>query len=399
MTMNTLKRRLSHGWFALRCCWNAHIALLAYLIYGRRFSKVWVFGGIRGEVYSDNSKVFYEFMLREHPEIDSVWVANSSSSAFRTAPGTVVKKGSFQNYFCFYRSIVAVFSDTYNGDIAPYVFFLPVPAFFYRRILKVRLNHGTISFKVRVKKSGVSKFIRDRIMLSYDLSVASTDLEVNILGTYVRDGTVELLGSARNDALIESNKASNVIFIAPTWRTWLVNTDRFEETEFYINYRRLLTDERLITLLQENNMRMQIYLHHMMAEYTNHFEKLCSKCVSVFDPNYSLGAAIINAKLLITDYSSICAERYVLKKPVAYFQFDRERYKHEIGSYIDLDKNIGPAAQTVDEMVECISTYVDNNFTVSQGQLSGEKYFVYFRDRRNCERIFDAIKRRLETKN
>jgi len=390
VSKNSFRVRLRELMFFVRCCFNIHVAFVLYIVRGRLANNTWVIGGIRGEVYSDNSKVFYEYLLEQ-----LAWVATKNSPAYRSAPGRVLKKGSVENYLYFYRSRVAIFSDTFNNDIAPYAFILPLSNWFYRRMLKTRLNHGTISFKRRVKKSGLSKIIRDRVMCSYDLSVASTELEKEVLNTYARKGTVELLGSARNDQITDA-APNNTILVAPTWRTWLVGNRRFEDSEFFDNYKRLLTSKRLLELLRTNDLKLQIYLHHMLFEYTEKFQQLTSELVSVFDPIDPIVNEIIGARLLITDYSSICAERYFLRKPIVFFQFDRDRYLDEIGSYIDLNRErVGSTVDTVDELVDCIEVHIENDFSVTGEQIHGEKYFVHFRDRRNCGRIFNAIISRL----
>jgi len=57
---------------------NAHLAFFIYLI-KRNKSNLWLLGGLRGEIYSDNAKVFYEYLIDEHPNIKPVWVARAGS--------------------------------------------------------------------------------------------------------------------------------------------------------------------------------------------------------------------------------------------------------------------------------------------------------------------------------
>ena len=37
--------------------------------------KIWVFGSLHGRAFMDNSKYFYLFMLKNHPEIKSIWIS------------------------------------------------------------------------------------------------------------------------------------------------------------------------------------------------------------------------------------------------------------------------------------------------------------------------------------
>jgi len=370
---------------------NAHLAFFIYL-FKRNSNDIWLVGGIRGEVYSDNSKVFYEFLMSEHPEVRPIWVARAGSSAHRLAKGEVVEKGSVKNYLYFYRARFAIFSDTFNHDIAPGVYLLPIPRLFYNRMFKVRLNHGTISFKKRVAQKGIFRFLRDRIMLSYDLLTASTNLEEKVMNSYARPGSVVLTGSARNDQVVDVPLAERTILLAPTWRTWLRGSSEFAESEFYQVYSTLLSDPKLLQFLREQNIKLVFQLHHLLLTKLNYFIDLECDVVSVERQVELLPQKIIGCSVLVTDYSSICAERYYLRKPVLFFQFDQARYISEIGSYIDLEKApFGLVIKNVKQLLEQLKIVFSADYEISSKQIEGEKYFVHHKDNSNCERIFRAI--------
>ena len=102
----------------------------------------------------------------------------------------------------FYQSRVALFSDTFNSDIAPYAFILPVVRKRYFNCFKVYLGHGTIAFKKMPSMSRMQKHINKRVFNSYDLASASTRLEVTAMRSYgVKDKAIRLVGSARHDQL------------------------------------------------------------------------------------------------------------------------------------------------------------------------------------------------------
>ena len=44
--------------------------------------NIWLIGGHAGDIYNDNSKFFYEYMLENHKEIDTYWVVNKESKVF-----------------------------------------------------------------------------------------------------------------------------------------------------------------------------------------------------------------------------------------------------------------------------------------------------------------------------
>jgi len=370
---------------------NAHLALVLHLFKGGR-DEVWLLGGMQGEVYSDNAKVFHEYLISKKVNIKPVWVARFGSSAYKFAKGEVVVKGSIKNYLYFYNSRIAVFSDTFNHDIAPGVYLLPIPRLFYNKIFKVRLNHGTILFKKRVTRFGISKLLRNNIMRSYDLSTASTELEQSVMISYCKDNSVVLTGSARNDQVIAKDLDDKIILLAPTWRTWLRGSKEFSESEFYRTYSALLSDPRLIEFLRSQNIKMVLTLHHLMLSQLSYFDHLACDVVAIEEQNHLMSEKIIGSELLITDYSSICAERYYLRKPVLFFQFDRARYTSEIGSYIDLQKDsFGLVAETIDQLIDYTTEVFNPDYRISSKQIEGEKYFVHYKDQANCERIYSTI--------
>lgn len=377
---------------------NAYMAYIAHIITLPFLKKkIWIIGGMGGKLYADNSKTFYEYLLNKHSEIAVFWVANKNSSAAKLTPGSVLEKGSFKNFFYFYKSQVSIFSDTFNTDIAPMITVLPILSICYKRNFKVRLNHGTISFKKMPGSSNpVIQKIKDKILLSFNLSTAATPLEVEVMSGYMREGTVVLTGSARNDDVLDLVPKEPFIFIAPTWRPWLHTLHTLKNTEFFQAYSTFLANPTLHQLLRDNNLKIHFVLHHMFIQFMDEFREYESDVIAILPTTVPLRDEIIGSSLMITDYSSICSERYYLNKPVLFYQFDREEYSEKIGSYIDLKHDtFGEVAVTPESLIQSIESYINNGFCTSKAQQIGTKYFVHFRDQQNCERIYAEIEKRL----
>jgi CDP-glycerol glycerophosphotransferase (TagB/SpsB family) len=100
----------------------------------------------------------------------------------------------------------------------------------------------------------------------------------------------------------------------------------------------------------------------------------------------------MRANLLVTDYSSICADFYYLRKPVLFYQFDMQEYSHKVGSYIDLKNDIfGDVSYQEEALVKKMIKTIKNGFKISPLQKNGEKYFIYYTDNNNCKRIYNKI--------
>ena len=379
---------------------NANIAFVWYLLFKlkvKKSKKIWLIGGINAELYTDNSKVFYEYLLEKHPEIECFWIAREGSPAHKMAKGNILFKGSIESYFYYYRSEAVVFSDTHNSDIAPSIFVMPFLRAFSKKVFQVRLNHGTIAFKKMPVSFSYLQKIRDKILLEIDLNTASTELEVKVMNTYMKKNSVVLTGSARNDSMVDIEPEQKFIFIAPTWRSWLYGKSDITESEFYNQYVNLLSNKLFLDYLKRNNLVVELFLHHFMLPHLEAFKYLDNDVVNILSPDVNLSSKILGASLMITDYSSICTERYYLKKPVIFFQFDQEQYESEMGSYIDLKNDtFGDVSTNIQELVKKIIFSIENEFPISPLQIEGEKYFVHFTDKHNCDRIFTEITKRLE---
>jgi len=134
----------------------------------------------------------------------------------------------------------------------------------------------------------------------------------------------------------------------------------------------------------------------MFHKFYKELSEYKSDMITILEPKADISRYIRGSKMLITDYSSLSADFYYLKKPVIFFQFDRERYIREIGSYIDLERDsFGDVAFSVDEVVDRVIDTIEGNYRVSSLQREGEKLFINFIDRDNCKRVYNKIREKI----
>jgi len=375
---------------------NAYIAFILY-IFSKREKNIWLIGGHNGTLYTDNSKVFYEYIVEKHPLVDIYWIINKDAPVFDQIKANKLIKGSIKSYLYFYHARVVLFSDTLNLDIAPFSFVLPCIRRVYKKKFKVYLSHGTIAFKKMPKKSGFIQEIKESIFRSYDLAIASTLLEKRAMQDYgIKSSNIEILGSARHDTLQTLQSSKSTLLIAPTWRGWLYKQKSLQDTEFFQHYSRLLTHPLLKSHLEEHDITIHFYLHHMFHKFYDEFKVCESNRVVILPASANITHSILSSQMMVTDYSSICSDFYYLQKPVLFFQFDRDEYIEKIGSEIDLTQSVfGDIAYSVEESVDKLIASINNGFKLSPLQKEGEKYFINFQDRENCRRIYDTILKKL----
>jgi len=377
----------------LRHIINAYLALLL-LPFTKKQSNLWIIGGHNGQLYTDNAKVFYEYMLREHNDIDIAWMVNKNAPIFDDIKGKKIIKGSIVGYLAFYKAKVSLFSNTFNSDIAPYAFILPFVRHHYDKQFKVYLGHGTISFKKMPTFTGLKQKIKTKIFNSYDLAIAATELEVEVMANSygIKKSSIVLAGSARNDALHNINIDRKIILIAPTWRPWIHKNISIKETEFFRYYSQLLLDKKFNNMLKEHSITVKLYLHHMFHKFEDEFKVYENDFITLLPAEANISKEIMGAHLLITDYSSICSDFFYLQKPIVFFQFDMENYNDNVGSEIDLETEIfGDVYYDSKSIIEKIEYLVKNDFKLSVAQKNGESFFVNYTDHNNCKRIYNAI--------
>lgn len=378
---------------------NMCIAFLLYPFTKHKFldKNIWIIGGHAGDLYNDNSKAIYEYLLKNNKDIDLYWVLNPESKFLDKVPGNILFRGSIKNYLYYYNSKVIIFSHSPSADIAPYNFAIPILNRFHKKTLKVFLNHGTISFKKRKPMNPKLKKMIDNLIESYDISVASSVFEKNIMINEwsIKKENVFVLGSARHDKLYNSlNCKSKYILYTPTWRDWIkFNPSNFKDSNYYNNIINIINNDKLNLLLEEHDLYIKIYLHHLMHEFINDIRSgISGERIVFLDKDTDLADEIQNSIANITDYSGIAMDFLYMEKPVLFYQFDIDEYLNKVGSYINLDNDLfGCVAYTECDLIDKIEKLILNKFEVTEEYKCRKNGFFAFNDDNNCKRIYDCI--------
>lgn len=244
----------------------------------------------------------------------------------------------------------------------------------------VFLQHGVTAFKR-------SKFHRDDRSGGADLVFCTSKEEkVRIQkhwGYHPKD--VIDAGFSRFDVLEDSSASNDKkhVVIMPTWRNALehANEDEFEASLFYQSYREILE----ILSESDANLKITLIVHIKIKKlFRDNFENVDVQ----YAGDVSINKIIMNANLLITDYSSVAWDMAYMKKPVLFFQFDREEYLENTGAFVDFETDLfGPA---YDNAAACAEGALKQIASPSV-PFEPEELFSNV-DQRNSERIYAAIK-------
>ena len=254
----------------------------------------------------------------------------------------------------------------------------------------VFLQHGVIALKrVEFYRSGTN---------SVSLFVTSNDQErdiiINELG-YLPEEVI-VTGLARWDVLRDcSDRQPNThILVMPTWRNWLeeVSDETFVASDYYRNYMALLNSDRLAAYLEQYDVYLDFYIHPKFREYIKNFSISGDRVRLIPFGSQPLNQLMMECKLLVTDYSSVCWDVYYQGKPVLFYQFDVEQYNETQGAYIDLEKDLfGDRATTPDELFALLEEAAENGFQLKPRYAamreSMYKYLDHNTRQRTCQEI------------
>lgn len=216
---------------------------------------------------------------------------------------------------------------------------------------------------------------------------------------------VQYLGLCRYDNL-NNDVLKDQILIMPTFRMqYYIEKNQpltkekeknFLNSQFYKRYYSLLTNKKLIEILDKSKTKVIFYPHYEMHKYLKFFNKGLSENIIIANSDkYDIQELLRESKLLITDFSSVFFDFAYLEKPIIYFQFDKYEYrnKHYKEGYFSYENHgFGSIKENVDDLVRCIAQYMNNNYKVEDKYIERKNKFFIYRDTKNCERNYNAIK-------
>jgi len=261
--------------------------------------------------------------------------------------------------------------------------FRPIKSEFKRRVMNkkfVFLQHGVTAFKK-------STFRRSDPSGGANLVMAVSNAEKGRIMKHwgYKSDEVIVAGFSRFDELNDkSSREHPVVLVMPTWRSWLedVSQESFDASEFSQQYRELLAQlEKRV-----DGAEIKFYIHIKLAKYVNHWVNDFKKVRIVLLGEARVNDMLMEASVLITDYSSVAWDFLYMSKPTVFFQFDFDTYKKFTGSFIDLKKGLfGPSSADAGTAVDLVQS------ALSGGIEAQSKVHFGNVDKDNSLRIYRSI--------
>ncbi|WP_054741977.1 CDP-glycerol glycerophosphotransferase family protein [Cellulosilyticum ruminicola] len=260
------------------------------------------------------------------------------------------------------------------------------------------LQHGII-------KDDLSGWL-NKYNKNIDAFVTSTKAEYDSIleGDYkYNEDVVKLTGLPRYDRL--KNQDQKQILIMPTWRSKEVSeidpnsgvrpyNDRFKESQYFKAYNKLINNEKLLKACEEYGYKIVFFPHPAIWQQMKDFNQ--NEQVIFEDYNQSYQKMFNESSLLLTDYSSVAFDFAYMKKPVLYYQFDREQFfkgHTYTEGYFDYETmGFGEVIVDEEEVINQVIAYMKNECAIKEVYKERINNFYCYTDQDNCKRVYDVIK-------
>ncbi|ECR1535734.1 glycosyltransferase [Campylobacter coli] len=304
-------------------------------------SNLWLFADMSWRA-DDNAEHLYRYVMRNHPKQKIAFILSKKSIDYlrlKKEGFKLVDPKSFYFKYLIYKTdkIISSHVDRYifnalGGDT------LKTKDFIF-------LQHGVI-------KDDLSRWLNQR---KIDIFITSTKAEYDSIAgdfNHYKFSTKEvvLTGLARWDALVKNNILNTKqILIMPTWREYLsgkvqkygarARNPEFVKSLYFQKWQEFLCSKELEKLAVQCGYSIVFIPHPQVRMYLEDFN-LPSYIITSYKE--SMQELFCKSSLMITDYSSVAFEMAVLKKPVLYYQFDKDEFfaKHSYTQgYFDYERD------------------------------------------------------------
>ena len=380
---------------------NFLLRLIVFFTKEIKKMDLWIFID-RLDKADDNAEVLYEYCMRQRDGIKKVFLINDSSKDYER----LRKRFNVVPYGTYKAKLLMILADKIISSHVDVPMRYPFAGNGY--ILRSFSEFKFIFLQHGVIKDNLSDWL-NKYNKNIQLFITSTKKEYESIIKedygYTSD-VVKLTGLPRYDRL--NDKSLNQIVIMPTWRNSLVNdmnssgereySPEFKTTTYYNQYNMLINDTRLIDIAKTKGIKILFMPHPNMQCQINDF--CINDMIEIVSYDVSYNKIICESKMLITDYSSIAFDFAYMRKPIVYHQFDyidvfKEQSSHIYKKgYFDYETmGFGPVSYNYEDTINYILNYINNDFKINKLYSDRADSFFEFKDKKNCERVYEEIRR------
>lgn len=338
-----------------------------------RYENAWIFLD-RISAGDDNAEALYRHVRQHRPDINAYFVIRKDSSHWDRLKESGVR---LIEYGSTAHKAALMYADFVISSHLDVEIVNQIPDRFYWRGRKpwrfVYLQHGVMQHNLS------HWFNRKPIDL---ITTASVDEHASIVDddTSYQLTTLQakMTGFPRHDAMVRGKRAAEgrprrLVLLAPTWRHNMEKNTAptadgrpfsvdFASSEYARNWFGLLNDPRLHAIADEHDLELAFLPH---PNFRNKIpDGLLSDRVRMMRSVPDMTELLLQAKVVVTDYSSIFFDAAIAGADISYFQFDRDDYLHGghiyVPGYWSYEKHgFGPVALDVDGMIDVLAAQLD----------------------------------------
>lgn len=367
--------------------------------------KLVVFESFMGRKYVDSPKAIYEYMLnsKDYKDYKFVWFFKEPENYkfFEENHNTKVVKFGGEDYYKYYS--MAGYWVT-NSRINYLLKKKPGQKY-------IQCWHGTplkkLGFDIEVKGGNAmnsvkdirdkyesdaklydymvspSKFVTEKYKSAFNLENCNKNVKIVEEG-YPRNDFLSTFKKSDIDKIkkeLNLPKNKKVILYAPTWR------DNQHESGVGYTYKTEVDFDFLREKLSDEYIIL-FRAHYFVANSFN-FDKYEGFIYNVSNYN-DINDLYVISDVLITDYSSVFFDYSVLKRPIIFYMYDLEDYKHNLRDfYIDLKELPGPIVEKEKDLVKEIEKTKDFKLNTKYKKFNDR--FTYLEDGKASERVVKKI--------
>ncbi len=201
------------------------------------------------------------------------------------------------------------------------------------------------------------------------------------------------VGLPRWDNLQKKHNKNREIFVFFTWRKSINNTKYFSlYKKRILNF---LSSNKLLTLLNKNNITLNVALHHELFTQTNGIDFSKYTNINFIEGTYF--PYINRSSLVITDMSSLVFDFMFLDIPAIFYRFDDDirypdkRDRLNAKSAKSHDKELYNVFYDEDSVIQKISYYIQNNF-ILEPEYKKINDSLFWEKENICEHLYEKIK-------
>ena len=341
--------------------------------------------------YEESASVTFEYLI-DHGYRDAYFIVDKDYEYIDRIPekylSNIVYKNTFKHYLYFFKAKTFIGTEALVHAIDLKIFnILALKKIADKNLNYVFLQHG-VMYMVSLDSEARNMFNRKRLLGKYRVVVSShaeADHFTQLGGHLPED--LYITGLPKFDRNVLSPDADKIV-IMPTWRPWEINMDRddFVHTGYFMMLKKLYN-----SVPDELKDKVLVLPHPLIVNELRNMN-------FDFGGNVVIGARyddiLQQARLLITDYSSIAYDAFYRGARVIFYWEEKDYCMSQYGPSTKLmlneDNVYGDYFYSTDGLSEAIS----RNYYNPQTEEYKQKYshIVEFHDGKNTERLIQSLK-------